>query len=145
MKDGSHLTIKTLRNHFGITPDVSEPCFYNQDWYMNELFIDKSINDAWFLIRKEVFDSSRAINPDLLSEKYHFPSAIQCVYFFFAMWYFRKEVIWEYDFVWCSDHDHNGDRIYVGKYRDIDGINKNGFSIHRHLSIKKCYAATDLG
>lgn len=48
-----------------------------------------------------------------------------------------------HDFVWCVDVDHNGDRIYVGKYHDIDGINKNVFSIHRHLALRQCYASTD--
>ena len=55
----------------------------------------------------------------------------------------RKEYLWWHDFVWCSDVDHNGDRIYVGKYHDIDGVNKNGFSIHRHLALRPCYGSVD--
>lgn len=53
------------------------------------------------------------------------------------------EKLWYHDFVWCSDVDHNGDRIYVGKYNDIDGVNKDGFSIHRHLALRLCYGCID--
>lgn len=53
-------------------------------------------------------------------------------------------MLWKHDFVWCSDMDHNGDRIYVGKYHDISGVNKNGFSIHRHLALRECYASINL-
>jgi hypothetical protein len=31
----------------------------------------------------------------------------------------------------------------VGKCHDVDGINKNGFSIHRHLALRKCYGAVE--
>ena len=30
---GHPITLRFLREHFGIDPAVSEPCFYNQDWY----------------------------------------------------------------------------------------------------------------
>ena len=39
--NGVDITIRNLRERFGIDPSVSEPCFYNQDWYLNESFIDK--------------------------------------------------------------------------------------------------------
>jgi hypothetical protein len=73
-----------------------------------------------------------------------FPSAILCVYAFFAYYCSYGEMLWHNDFVWCLDTDHNGDRIYVGKYHDVDGVNKNGFSIHRHLSLRSCYASVDM-
>jgi len=136
------LSIFTFRNCFGTDPDISEPCFYNQDWYLNENFIHETLNCRWYLLRKNVLEESRAIQPtELLKQNIFFPSAILCVYTFFAYYYACREILWSFDFVWCNDTDHNGDRIYVGKYCDIDEINKNGFSIHRHLSLRKCYSA----
>lgn len=141
---GIPITIRNMRDFFGLNPDVSEPCFYNQDWYLNESFIDETLDLKWYLVRKTVFDDSRAVDPNLLiATKQSFPSAILCCYTFFAFWLSRGSKLWETDFVWCSNLDHNGDRIYVGKYHDVDGINKNGFSIHRHLALRSCYAAID--
>ena len=62
----------------------------------------------------------------------------------FAYFYTNRKILWPYDFIWCSDFDHNGDRIYVGKYHDIDGVNKDGFSIHRHLALRICYASINI-
>lgn len=141
--DGTPISIRNLKNKLGINPDVSEPCFYNQDWYDKESFIDTPLTRKWLLIRKYVFEDSRAIPPSELENKYTFPSALECTYSFFIAWFVCGVKLWCYDFVWCSDVDHNGDRIYVGKYQDIDGINKNGFSIHRHLSLRNCYGCID--
>ena len=101
------------------------------------------MEDGWFLIRKNVYEDSRAVQPAELMKEYAFPSAIRCTYAFFAAWFTAGIRLWEHDFVWCSDTDHNGDRIYVGKYHDIDGVNKNGFSIHRHLALRPCYGCID--
>ena len=143
---GKLISLRFLRETFGIDPDQSEPCFYNQDWYLKETFMDESfLNAQWFLIKKEVIDGTRAVMPeDLMKNKISFPPAILCAYTFFAYLFARKEYLWQYDFVWCSDVDHNGDRIYVGKYHDIDGVNKNGFSIHRHLALRPCYGAISM-
>lgn len=143
MNDGTPVSIRTLCDHFGKNPIESEPCFYNQDWYNNEDFIDIPICDRWYLIRKHVYEDSRAVQPQELMERYIFPSAISCTYAFFISWLTIGEKLWYHDFVWCNDTDHNGDRIYVGKYNDIDGVNKNGFSIHRHLALRTCYACVD--
>lgn len=143
LKDGSKVTIRNLRNIFGIDPKIQEPCFYNQDWYDKEEFIDVPMYREWFFVRKNVYEDSRAVQPETLVEKYEFPSAIKCVYSFFVVWLCKGEKLWYHDFVWCSDKDHNGDRIYVGKYHDVDGINKNGFSIHRHLALRSCYGCID--
>lgn len=140
LNNGMDLNIRSMLELFGIDPTVSEPCFYNQDWYLNEEFIDKRLECKWYLIKKNVFEESRAVQPSDLNMKYKFPNAILCTYVFFVYWFLKKEILWQYDFVWCSDLDHNGDRIYIGKYTDIDGINKNGFSIHRHLALRNNYA-----
>ena len=141
--DGKPITIRVLIELFGDDPSVFEPCFYNQDWYLKEDFIDAPMPEGWFLIRRRVFEDSRAIMPDELVQKHQFPLAIRCVYSFFTAWFCLNERLWWHDFVWCSDCDHNGDRIYVGKYNDVDGVNKNGFSIHRHLALRSCYGAID--
>ena len=141
---GQNITLRFLREKFGVNPDVSEPCLYNQDWYLKEDFIDVNLHTRWFLVKKDVFDESRAVAPEeLISQKLNFPSAILCAYTFFAYYYARNEYLWWHDFVWCSDTDHNGDRIYVGKYHDVDGVNKNGFSIHRHLGLRSCYGSVN--
>lgn len=135
------MNIRQLKVIFGKDPAVKEPCFYNQDWYDGEDFTMQSLKSGWYLLQKEVGEDSRAVNPDALAERYVFPSALLCTYAFFVLWLCRGEKLWYHDFVWCSDKDHNGDRVYVGKYHDIDGVNKNGFSIHRHLALRPCYGA----
>lgn len=136
------LDILDIRNHFGTNPDIVEPCLYNQDWYLSEEFVHRKMQNKWYLLKKEVYDNTRTIMPvDILYTGVKFPSAILCVYAFFAYLMSYGEFLWYHDFVWCDDCDHNGDRIYVGKYHDIDGVNKNGFSIHRHLSLRPCYGA----
>ena len=142
-KDGKPVTIRNMIEIFGKNPDECEPCFYNQDWYEKEEFIDTEMKAEWYFIRKNVFEDSRAAMPEVLLKKYVFPTAIGCCYAFFISWICKDIRLWYHDFVWCSDTDHNGDRIYVGKYHDIDGVNKNGFSIHRHLALRPCYACID--
>ncbi len=142
--NGQNITLRFLRDKFGVNPDVSEPCLYNQDWYLKEDFIDKTLNAQWYLIKKDVYEDSRAVMPgDLTQRGLNFPMAILCGYAFFAYYFARNEYLWWHDFVWCCDTDHNGDRIYVGKYHDIDGVNKNGFSIHRHLALRPCYGSVN--
>jgi len=140
--EGQELSLRYLRDRFGVDPDKAEPCFYNQDWYIKEQFMDNTLKSDWYLIKKDVIEESRAMQPDNLRNKgVIFPPAILCAYTFFAYYYARKEYLWHHDFVWCADKDHNGDQIYVGKYHDIDGINRNGFSIHRHLALRPCYGS----
>ena len=138
------LNIIKFRDTFGVDPEKQEPCLYNQDWYLSEAFIRKALEKRWYLIKKDVIEESRAVMPaTLLKESISFPSAILCTFSFFAYYYSYKQYLWYHDFVWCSDLDHNGDRIYVGKYNDVDGINKNGFSIHRHLALRPCYGCVN--
>ena len=143
MQNNKDLSIRNLLDYFGKDSDINEPCFYNQDWYLHEGFIDKKMTNDWFLIRKDVYEDSRAVMPNELQKVHAFPSAIRCTYAFFVAWFALDIKLWYHDFVWCSDVDHNGDRIYVGKYHDVDGVNKNGFSIHRHLALRKCYGCID--
>ena len=49
-------------------------------------------------------------------------------------------MLFENDYVWTSDKDVNGDIIYVAKYKDLLCVVKNGFEIHRHLSLKNNYS-----
>jgi hypothetical protein len=143
--NGQKLTLKLLRDKFGMNPDLSEPCFYNQDWYLKESFMDEALEDRWYLIKKDVLEESRAVMPEeMLHNGLVFPPAILCGYTFFAYYFALGEYLWLHDFVWCSDTDHNGDRIYVGKYHDVDGVNKNGFSIHRHLALRACYGSVNI-
>ena len=143
MSSGDPLSLLSLRTHFGVDPDVFEPCFYNQDWYLKEKFMADPLSDAWYMVRKSVFQDSRAQNPEQINADFKLPSAVQCAYAFFMNCFSTGEYLWEHDFVWCNDKDHNGDRIYVGKYNDITGINKNGFSIHRHLALRQWYGFID--
>lgn len=144
-KYGEKLTINKMRLMFGHNPDKKEPCFYNQDWYLKEKFAgDTTLKFKWYLIRKNVKNGSRG--KDLknifssLRGKENFPSAVLTVFVFFAYFFHSKgEMLWQHDFVWCSDKDHNGDRIYTGRYLDPKNINKNGFNVHRHLSINNYY------
>ena len=141
--NGEPVTIRNLQKIFGKNPDIKEPCFYNQDWYDREEFIDIPMSEGWYFIRKAVYENSRAVQPTELIREYSFPSAIKCCYSFFVAWLCLEQKLWYHDFVWCNDTDHNGDQIYVGKYHDVDGVNKNGFSIHRHLALRPCYGCID--
>jgi hypothetical protein len=142
--NGQSITLRFLRDKFGVNPDISEPCLYNQDWYLKEDFMDVFLKSQWYLIKKEVYEDSRAVMPcDLTQRGLFFPPAILCGYTFFAYYFARNEYLWWHDFVWCCDTDHNADRIYVGKYHDIDGVNRNGFSIHRHLALRPCYGSVN--
>ncbi len=147
MSDGRPLTLNNMRAHFGLDPAISEPCFYNQDWYLKEKFANTTtLTSRWYLLRKRVMKETRAIRPDLLEEMFKnrekFPSAILTAFTFFAYYFSNnKALLWKHDFIWCSDKDKNGDRIYTGRYQDPKKNNKNGFNIHRHLSIRSSYGA----
>ncbi|MFA4833306.1 MAG: hypothetical protein WC619_00485 [Patescibacteria group bacterium] len=144
-KSGKKLTINRMRVIFGQNPAKKEPCFYNQDWYLEEKFAkDVSLKFKWYLIRKIVIKNSRGKNPEdihsRLKEKENFPLAVLTVFVFFSYYFLNKgQILWKDNFIWCSDKDKNGDRIYTGRYLDPKRINKDGFNIHRHLSIRPCY------
>jgi len=146
-QDNLPLTLARMRTVYGTDPEKSQPCFYNQDWYLNEAFATETTLEArWYILLKSVPEPTRARDPEDLLESLFtgsaFPSAILTAYVFFA-WYFLTggEKLWDHDFLWCSDHDHHGDRIYTGRYTDPAGINRNGFNIHRHLKLREQYGA----
>ncbi len=138
-KNKEFITLNSLRALFGIDPDIKEPCFYNQDWYVNEPFANFSLREQkWFCIRKEVLTESRG---KIIQNDNRLPHALICAYSFFVTYFIKSQYLWKNDFVWCKDLDSNGDRIYVGRYFDPSGKAKNGFSIHRHLSISMNYGS----
>lgn len=145
--DGTSITLNSLREKFGMDPAVSEPCMYNQDWYVKEDFAAKqSLDGGWHLIRKNVLEEARAKRPEEIEPSLgvheSFPTAVTSTFTFFAYWYMTGgEKLWKHDFVWCSNRDHNGDRVYAGRYEDPTGINKNGFNVHRHLALRPDYSA----
>ena len=53
--ENTDISILTFRNIFGTDPDLSEPCFYNQDWYLNEEFINITLELRWYLLKKDAF------------------------------------------------------------------------------------------
>lgn len=144
-KDGRKLTINTMRSMFGLDPRRKEPCFYNQDWYLKEKFASvTSLKFKWYLVRKKVIKETRGQDPGNIQKnlefKQYFPLAVLTVFTFFAYYFHTNgKILWRHDFIWCSDKDKNGDRIYTGRYIDPQKINKNGFNIHRHLSIRHCH------
>lgn len=133
-----------LRENFGTDP-AKQPCMYNQDWYVKEAFASKCLDGAWHLIPRVVREEYRAERPETIEETLRgesFPSAILCAFTFFSYWCATGgEQLWKHDFLWCDDRDHNSDWIYVGRYEDPSGVNKNGFNIHRHLALRSAYSA----
>ena len=133
----SNINIKYFRDYFGCFPDVSEPCFYNQDWYLNESFYqEESLKYEWVLIKNDINEESRGKIPKFIET---LPSTLLCTYVFFLSYICLKRILWKDDYVWCNNFDNSNDQIYVGRYIDPNALNKNGFSIHRHLSIKMNY------
>lgn len=146
-KNDEDLTINSMRSFFGFNSAIKEPCLYNQDWYLGEDFAAKThLSDQWYLIKKEIIAEVSGKLPDEIEKKLResekFPPAVLTAYAFFAYYFHTQgEVLWPYDFIWCSDRDSNGDRIYTGRYYDPKKINKNGFNIHRYLTVKPWYGA----
>jgi hypothetical protein len=138
------ITLVRMREIFGTDPSKSEPCMYGQDWYLKEEFANQTLDGAWHLIPKMVREDARGKQPDDVEKALdheQFPTAITLAFTFFAWRLLMNETLWKHDFLWCRDRDHQGDRIYVGRYEDPEGINKNGFNIHRHLSLRAGYSA----
>jgi hypothetical protein len=144
-RDRNKISLSKLKQFFGFNPEEKEPCFYNQDWYLNEPFYnDSKLKLSWVLFSIEILETTRSIDPNLIfknTEIKTLPSALLATYCFFILYFIKNIIFLKYDYLWCNDYDSNGDRIYVGRYIDPNKKNKNGFSIHRHLSIKSNYGA----
>ena len=112
---------------------------------MKERFVTQPLRAGWYLFSKNLINSSRGKSVNEISVMHeisgNFPSAVLCTYFFFLSYLIFNKPVMESDYIWNSDLDANGDRIYVGKYIDPLGVNKNGWEIHRHLSLKPNYGA----
>lgn len=140
-KDNSFVTIMKLRSFFGSDASISEPCFYNQDWYLNERFASShSIGAGWYLIQKEVATETRGLSPETI-DHINAPPILLCTYLFFLHYTINNSILWENDYIWCDERDMNGDLLYVGRYKDASKLVKNGFSVHRHLRIKNNYGS----
>lgn len=134
------VNILNLRDYFNTYNfDGANPKFYNQDWYLREEFAKIPLTLGWHLLRIDVIDNSRGCEPAFLKSPYELPSAILSTYSFFVYFLIRKKILWEHDYIWCDDLDHNGDRVYVGKYTDSSGVNSSGFSVHRHLKLRNYF------
>lgn len=140
--DGTAITIQSIRSAIE-KKACKTPVFYNQDWYYKEDFYRATIQSPhWLLLQKSVDDSTRGVAPEKLEAEHSLPMAAELTFSFFACYFCNNgEKLWNHDYVWCKDRDNIGDQIYVGRYTDPYGINADGFEIHRHLSIKKCYGA----
>jgi hypothetical protein len=139
LKNTKLLTIANLKFAIENSANYTQANFYNQDWYVNESFFNNNYLELeWHLIPKYLDDQNRGILPNF-REAENLPSAILLTYVFFLYAIINGEILWPHDYLWCSDVDNENDQIYVGRYFDSKQIAKSGFSIHRHLSIKKNY------
>lgn len=136
--NGEKITINAMRKRINLFKGL--PCFYNQDWYLKEQFIYKPLELKWLLVAKNLMDESRGMTVDSILSRYKLHSAVELTFAFFANYFINNgEKLWNNDYVWCSDVDDKGDQIYIGRYTDASGLNKDGFEIHRHLRIKSNY------
>jgi len=87
--------------------------FYKQDWYYDEEFANTPLG-----IGNHRLESTLSYSA--------YPSAVVL-----AWMYLDKEIL-PPEYVWTSDFDSNGDKVYVG------GLSfGRGFQIHRHLARPK--------
>tara|TARA_R110000796_G_scaffold146087_1_gene262776 strand:- start:2788 stop:3225 length:438 start_codon:yes stop_codon:yes gene_type:complete len=115
--------------------DTNPNLFYPQDWYENEKFMDESFESGLYTLPKNVLSNSRGKTP---SNESLYPASL-IAYIFIMHYKTFNEILWPHDYIWCDNFDSNGDQIYIGRYYDPLGLSKDGFSIHRHLSIKQNY------
>jgi hypothetical protein len=138
---GTEVTINSLRNRIGMSPEIL-PCFYNQDWFIKHDFANITIDSGWYIVDSKVSEKLRAISPDELLNTHEslFVPALLLIYTFFANYLINNTVLWGDNYVWCSDLDNNGDRIYVGNYENFETNKRVGFEIHRHLKLRENYS-----
>jgi hypothetical protein len=116
--------------------------FYSQDWYLGEPFTSFVVPAGAYRLRVTPIPETRAKHPAkalrLLPKRTEFPSAGLVAWAFFAAFRQYHVKLWPLEYVWCSDHDANGDQVYVGGY---ELGHHPGFQVHRHLSLRNCHAA----
>jgi len=139
LKNKKLLSIANFKDAFEKSPHCDKVVFYNQDWYLNEKFYNENgLKLEWKVIPLKLDNENRGIMPNHEVEA-NLPSAVLLVYTFFIFALFNGDFLWPHDYLWCSDVDNENDKIYVGRYYDVKGLAKPGFSIHRLLSIKNNY------
>lgn len=142
--DGRPISIKSMRDILGTNPGEREPCFYNQDWYLNEEFAARPLDSKWHILDMDVSIHNRGIDPkDIMRgmrSREAFPYAVTAAFAFMAYHLLTGSQLWRCDYLWCRDKDHNGDQVYVGRYHDPEGFNLPGFNIHRHLALRPMHS-----
>jgi hypothetical protein len=142
----TEISIKVMRENFGVSGEFRVDGFYNQDWYINDPFYEKSYSKpCWLRVSKEVEEGLRGVGPIQKYINEHALDAVLYIYTFFVTLFLRQVILWPHDYVWTSTKDYNGDWVYIGRYKDINGINRDGLSIHRYLSISKIYSFSSGG
>ena len=143
--NNENLNLKSLVDIFKFDESKNNVCFYNQDWYFKEDFFLNSLNKSkWVLINKKINEKTRGLDPSDFS-KIKLLSSIEYTFAFFTYYLLTNEYLWPNDYVWTNDFDSHNDQIYIGRYFDLTKKTKNGFSIHRHLSIKQNYGILENG
>jgi hypothetical protein len=131
--------LNKLVDIFKFDESLNNVCFYNQDWYFKEdFFFNSPKKSKWVLINKSVKDQTRGLNPSNI-KNLNLLSSFEYTFIFFTYFLITNKYLWPNDYIWTNDFDSHNDQIYVGRYFDVTKKNKNGFSIHRHLSIKNNY------
>lgn len=92
--------------------------FYAQTWYLDEPFLDRQWPPLLRTSPSQVVDCAAVSDADRL------PSASQLAFLYVCD---PHATVWG-RYLWCSDLDSLGQRIYVG-------ANGKGLEIHRHLHI----------
>lgn len=120
------MAVTTIRSLKAAYPDL----FCPQDWYEGEAFYDYDLSlvpEPWRYLRPPLRSTQphRMSEAELVSQAMLVP-AVVLVAAFVKSWTLN---IWR-DYLWTSDCDAQGQRVYVG-----GTANGRGFEIHRHLHL----------
>jgi len=69
--DMTTLNTKKLIDIFGFKYEAKNVCFYNQDWYFGEDFLNQSLSNKWYLIQKKIQDETRGEIPKLFHPQFY--------------------------------------------------------------------------
>src|SRR5688572_23507422 len=100
-EEESNVSILSLRGEY-------PALFYPQDWYLDEEFA------ATTLVADREYRISRRTRIDMSVPPPQDPPAVVAVAFEVAHFLWTGEFIWHQSYVWCSDKDSEGDKVYVG-------------------------------